>query len=245
MLTGAAAGIGRATALALAERGANLLLVDRDAAGGTAITWELRAGGGKFEFIEADIGCVPDLQRIRDAAQAYGSIGSLINIASKPVFVPEGTEFTPWLDSFQWSVASYAVLATLLRPQMAVGSSIVNMSSVSALRAQPGYGPYSASKAAVLALTRAMAADYAKYGIRANAVCPGTVWTENNARHIGEDHGLDKAGADAHPAFGGRALLQRCASPEEIAEAIVFLASDSASYMTGTHLLVDGGYCAS
>ncbi len=176
----------------LADHGAELVLADIDDSAGIAMEAELRSKGAAAKFVRTDIGRIEDLASLRDSAAALGVVHSLINIASKPLFATETTTFDIWREVFQWSVASYAVLATLVRPHMSRGSSIVNMSSISALRAQRGYGTYAASKAAVLSLTRSLAAEFGSAGIRVNAVCPGTVWTENNARHVAEDRGLDR-----------------------------------------------------
>jgi NAD(P)-dependent dehydrogenase (short-subunit alcohol dehydrogenase family) len=246
LVTGAARGIGRATAMALAARDAWVLLVDRDAQAVETARDALRACGGRGDSIVADIGSSDDLRRVVDGVrETPGHLDVLINIASVPVFGRDIQTFAPWDESMRTSVAAYAILSAMFRPLMRGRSaSIVNMASISAHIAQPGFAPYAASKAAVIAMTRCMAAEYAVDGIRVNSVSPGTVWTESNAGHIAAEFGVDRAGADRHPDIGGKHLLQRCADPEEIAEAIVFLASASASFVTGADLLVDGGYCA-
>lgn len=244
VVTGGAAGIGRATARVLAGYGARVVVVDRDAEGGEAVAAGIRGGGGHARFVRADIGVQADLEGVADAVRGDpGHVDVLVNIASRPIFGTETHSFAPWEEVIRCSAGAYSVLTTLLLPLMeGRRASVVNMSSISALIAQPGFGTYAASKAAVSALTRCMAADFAPRGVRVNAICPGTVWTDNNAYHIGREHGVDRAGADAHPEIGGRHLLRRCADPEEIGEAIAFLASDSSSFVTGTELVVDGGY---
>jgi dihydroanticapsin dehydrogenase len=121
------------------------------------------------------------------------------------------------------------------------GGAIVNVCSISAHIAQPGYLTYNASKGAVAAMTRCIAMDLSPHNIRVNSVSPGTVWTQSNQRYLARTRGLDRAGADKAPDIGGAHMLKRCADPEEIADAIMFLASDNASFITAEDLFVDGG----
>ena len=109
--------------------------------------------------------------------------------------------------------------------------------------AQPNFVTYNTTKTAILGLTRCMAMDLAPDNIRVNAVCPGVVWTQIVERQV-VAMGLDRAAADVHPQWAGAQLIHRCADPHEIAYAILFLASDEASFITGTHLMVDAGYTA-
>src|SRR5262249_49908256 len=115
--------------------------------------------------------------------------------------------------------------------------------SISSFIAQPHFVTYNATKAAIANMTRCMALDLAPDNIRVNAVCPGTVWTPIVER-LTREAGLDRAAADAHPQWGGSHMIQRLAEPREIAQAILFLASDEASFITAANLMVDGGYTA-
>ena len=123
------------------------------------------------------------------------------------------------------------------------GGSIVNLGSISSFIAQPQFVTYNATKAAIANMTRCMALDLAPDNIRVNAVCPGAVWTQIVQR-ITREAGLDRAAADAHPDWGGAHMIHRIAEPREIAYAILFLASEEASFITGENLMVDGGYTA-
>ena len=127
--------------------------------------------------------------------------------------------------------------------RQAGGGSIVNLASISSFIAQPNFVTYNTTKAAILGMTRCMAMDLAPDNIRVNSVCPGVVWTQIVERQA-RDMGLDRAAANVHPAWAGAQLIQRCAEPREIAHAILFLASDDASFITGSHLMADGGYTA-
>jgi dihydroanticapsin dehydrogenase len=162
------------------------------------------------------------------------------------VFVLHGIEATPedWRKILDVNVMGVALAAKHAVPEMrkAGGGAIVNLGSISSFIAQPNFWTYNASKAAIANLTRCMALDLAPE-IRVNAVCPGAVWTQI-VQKITAEMGLDRAGADAHPEWGGAHMLKRIADPREIACAILFLASDEASYITAANLMVDAGYTA-
>ena len=180
-----------------------------------------------------------------EAVNAFGAIHVLVNNAA--VFVLRGIEATPdeWRQSLDVNVMGPSLVAKHVAPAMrqAGGGSIVNLGSISSFIAQPNFVTYNTTKAAILGMTRCMALDLVKDNIRVNSICPGVVWTqvvERQARAMG----LDRAGADVHPQWAGAQIIQRCADPREIAQAILFLASDEASFITGAHLMVDGGYTA-
>lgn len=243
VVVGGANGIGRATSIVLSEYGARVHIADKDVSVGSALAATINSSGGTACFHRVDIGETADIVRLSDElGHSPGRVDGLVNIAAHNRFLTETVDHSDWEDVFRYSVAGYAVLATRLRPLMGRGASIVNMSSISALVAQSGYGTYAAAKGAVDSFTRCLALDLAKFGIRVNSILPGTVWTAANAAHIARDFGLDRDGADRDPRFGGLHPLGRCADPEEIGEAIAFLVSDSASFMTGARLVVDGGY---
>ncbi len=123
------------------------------------------------------------------------------------------------------------------------GGAIVNLSSISSFIAQPQIVTYNATKAAIANMTRCMALDLAPDNIRVNAVAPGAVWTQIVQQRTREA-GMDRAAADKDPTWGGAHMIQRIAEPREIAYAILFLASDEASFITAENLMVDGGYTA-
>ncbi|PZG32104.1 short-chain dehydrogenase [Spongiactinospora gelatinilytica] len=244
VITGGASGIGLATAAAFAERGVSVAIADIDEEAGRKAESLL---GERALFVRAD---VSDEQQIiglmRAAAARFGRLDILVN--SAVALVAKGVEATPeeWGRAFATNVFGYALCAKHALPYMRErgGGAIVNISSISALIAQPDRITYSAGKGALQSLTRGLALDLAADGIRVNAVCPGTIWTPPNEAYLGATMGLDRAGADAHPAVGGEAMLRRVGGPEEVAEAVVFLASDSAGYITAASLVVDGGQTA-
>jgi dihydroanticapsin dehydrogenase len=123
------------------------------------------------------------------------------------------------------------------------GGAIVNLGSISSFIAQPNFWTYNASKGAIANLTRCMAMDLADDNIRVNAVCPGTVWTQIVER-LSKEEGLTPEQAHADPKWGGSHMIKRIADPREIANAILFLVSDEASFITAECLMVDGGYVA-
>lgn len=154
-----------------------------------------------------------------------------------------GASQATWQRSFTVNAIGYALWINHFVKALPKGreGAIVNVSSISAHIAQPDFATYSAAKGAVSSMTRCFAFDLAP-SIRVNAVSPGTIWSESNARFIKENLGLDREAADADPGIGGRHVLQRCGDPEEVANAVVFLCSSTASFVTGAELLVDGGY---
>jgi dihydroanticapsin dehydrogenase len=182
------------------------------------------------------------------AAQAiahFGSIHVLVNNAA--IFILKGIDAKPeeWRPMLDINIMGPALVAKHVVPAIrsAGGGSIVNLASISSFIAQPNFVTYNTTKAAILGMTRCMAMDLAPDNIRVNSVCPGVVWTQIVERQA-RDMGLDRAAADVHPAWAGAQLIKRCADPREIAHAILFLASDDASFITGSHLMADGGYTA-
>ena len=242
LITGALTGIGRATALAFAKEGARLMVSGRRDDAGSALVAELRATGVEAEFVRADVRHEDDVQALVDKTVArFGRLDVAINNA--------GTEGTPGPLTEQ-TTESYAaafdtnVLGTLLsmkhemRVMQAQGSgSIVNLSSTMGQRGAANASLYTASKHAVEGLTKSGALEGAPFGVRVNAVAPGPVDTELLTRFTGSPE--RKAGLVAG------VPLKRAGKPQEIADAIVFVASDKASFITGQTLGVNGGKTAS
>jgi NAD(P)-dependent dehydrogenase (short-subunit alcohol dehydrogenase family) len=156
-------------------------------------------------------------------------------------YLDDGLETTreDWLTAFDVNVVSGVQLTQRVAPHMAWrgGGAIVNFASISGKRAQPLFFVYSATKAAILGVTRNEALKLAEHGIRVNSVSPGWTWSNPMIQLFGEREKVDDVAANLQ-------LLGRTAEPEEVAEAVVFLASDKASFVTGTDLAVDGGYTA-
>jgi NAD(P)-dependent dehydrogenase (short-subunit alcohol dehydrogenase family) len=246
VITGAGAGIGRATAELFAEEGAAVVIAERDESTGRDAARKISETGGRVRFISTDVADEPSVKRMAaEAVETFGAIHILVNNAA--VFVLRGIEATPeeWRQSLDVNVMGPSLVAKHVVPAMrqAGGGAIVNLASISSFIAQPNYVTYNTTKTAILGMTRCMAMDLAPDHIRVNAICPGVVWTQIVERQA-VAMGLDRAAADVHPQWAGAQLIQRCAEPREIAYAILFLASEEASFITGTHLMVDAGYTA-
>jgi NAD(P)-dependent dehydrogenase (short-subunit alcohol dehydrogenase family) len=241
LITGALTGIGRATALAFAEEGARIVVSGRRDEEGRKLVVELRKRGVEAEFLRCDVRHDDDVRDLVDETVArFGRLDVAVNNA--------GTEGKPGPVTEQ-SAESYAatfdtnVLGTLLsmkhelRVMQAQGHGIiVNLSSTTGSKAAPGASVYTASKHAVEGLTKSAALEAAAFGVRVNAVAPGPVETEMLNRFTGSAE--RKAGLIAG------VPLKRAGTPEEIAQTIVFLASDKASFITGHIIAADGGKLA-
>jgi NAD(P)-dependent dehydrogenase (short-subunit alcohol dehydrogenase family) len=241
VVTGGAAGIGRATARALASEGASVWIADVDEAGGERVAAEIGDAGGKATFRRTDVRSMAEVEALVGAVvDRHGRIDVLVNNAAVAVPGSAGE-----LAEEDWARVIDVNLSGVWRgmraaiPRMlAQGEGcIVNLSSVQAHVGFVGWAGYAASKGGIDALTRQAAVEYAARGIRVNAVVPGTIMTEMNER-IMRDSG------DPEAVMAGWTAMHptgRIGQPEEVAAAIVFLASDEASFITGELLRVDGG----
>jgi len=244
IVTGGAAGIGHATVLLLAREGAKVVVVDIDEAAGAESAAQVRARGGEAIFVQADISREDDVHRACDSAlNAFDQVSILVNNAAS--FVLKGLEAT--VEDWE-RVVGVNIIGTALMSRYAVeamkrnrGGAIVNLGSISSFVAQPSFTAYSATKAALVQMTRNMAIDLAEFGIRVNCVCPGTILTQASNNHM-ENAGMTLEEFIA--VEGPKNPLGRVGEPSEVAHAILFLASDEASFITGAHLMVDGGYTA-
>jgi len=244
MITGAASGIGQATATLFAEEGASLVLVDCDgerlAAHAATLpperTWSRTADVSRAAEVES---------AVSEALARVGPIDILCNIAGRSAFGDVlGTSEEVWDDILATNLKSVFLCSRAVLPGMIERErgSIVNAGSVWGLAAGSQTAAYCASKGGILSLTRSMAVDYARYGIRVNALCPGGVDTPMLDRYAESMPTLTAAAARkvvtmTHP-------LGRLAEPTEVARAALFLASDEASFVTGSNLVVDGGFLA-
>jgi NAD(P)-dependent dehydrogenase (short-subunit alcohol dehydrogenase family) len=241
VVTGAAAGIGRAAAIALAKESARVGIGDVDEAGGQRVAQEIARDEGEAFARRTDVRSSDDVRAlVREAVDRYGRLDVMVNNAGVAI---GGTAADMSEDDWNrvvdtnltgvWRGMRFAI------PEMmkAGGGSIVNMSSVQSHVGFLGWAGYAASKGGIDALTRQAAVEYAPKGIRVNAIVPGTILTEMNERIMAESGDPERVMADwvsMHP-------IGRVGRPEEVAAAIVFLASDESTFITGELLRVDGG----
>jgi NAD(P)-dependent dehydrogenase (short-subunit alcohol dehydrogenase family) len=241
LITGALTGIARATALAFAHKGANIVVSGRHDEAGAALVVELRAAGAEAEFVRADVRHEGDVRALVDTAVArFGRLDIAVNAAGsegKPGPATEQTAET-YAATFDTNVLGTILgMKHELRVMQARGSgSIVNISSTFGHEGGAGASIYAASKHAVEGLTKSVALEAGGFGVRVNAVAPGPVQTAMLDRFTG--------GAEGKACLATLNAQKRIAEPEEIARAILFIASDEASFVTGHILTVDGGKSA-
>ncbi|MBI5840586.1 MAG: glucose 1-dehydrogenase [Chloroflexi bacterium] len=248
IITGATSGIGRATALLFADHGAGLVITGRRVDLGKSVEAECRRRGARCVFVEADHTKGEDCQRVVDAAAAeFGRIDILFNNAG---IVTKGTAETTeekvWDDTLALNVTAVWRMCRLVIPHMkrqGRGMIVNNGSDWSVVAGRNAF-PYIASKGAVGMMTKAMALDFAQDGIRVNAVCPGDTfvdrWMEKGYFEGSNPVLLEEAIKESSAYIP----MGRFGKPEEIAKAVLFLASDDSSFVTGHLLLVDGGNTA-
>lgn len=244
IITGGAAGIGRATALLFAEEGAKVSIIDVDREAGRQIVKAIESKGGHALFVDGDVSKEEDAAHVtNETARAFGRVDILVNNAA--VFLMKGLEASveDWDRSLRVNVVGAALSSKHAVEEMKKTGkgAIVNLGSISSFVAQPEFITYSVTKAAILQMTRNMALDLAPFNIRVNCVCPGTILTSATEAHM-QKVGLTMEEFVAEE--GPKHLLNRIGEPREVAYAILFLASDEASFITGAHLMVDGGYTA-
>jgi len=242
IITGVGAGIGEAIAIRFAKEGARLVLNDINEPAARATLHKVADLGAQATLAIADISQESGARSISDKAIAhFGALDILVNNAADFTQMGvERAEVADWQKVLGVNVIGTALVSKHAIPHMkARGGAIVNIASVSGLIAQPDFATYNASKGALLTMTKCMALDLAPYQIRVNSICPGCILTSASYREI-ERMGLtfeqwrDRV-APLH-------MLNRLGEPREVANAALFLASDEASFITSTHLMVDGGY---
>lgn len=241
IITGAASGIGRATAILFAREGAAVAIADLNDVTGREVALEIQAAGGRAFFECADVSAAADCRRIVERTRAeFGALHVLFNNAGiiRRASVLETSE-SDWDRVMAVNVKSIFLVSKAAIPLMleSGGGSIVNTASGWGIRAGERAAVYCASKGAVVLLTKAMALDHGPQKIRVNCVCPGdtdTAMLRSEAQQLGAPEKLFLAEAARRP-------LGRVGKPEEIAEAVLYLASDASAFVTGTALVVDGG----
>ena len=248
-VTGGASGIGEATVRRFVAEGASVAFCDRDSDRGHRVATELAATGAKVAFTQADVGTeAACLAFVNGAARQFGRLDILVNNAGirKYEKVDEASAAS-WNEILGVNLMSYVFCAKAAVPLMRHdqgrdrGGAIVNVASVRSVVSGGGNLQYDTTKAAIAGLTRALAADHSSEGIRVNAVGPGPIFTPFHQRRIAAA-GETVEQYNAQAARG--TMLKRPGRAEEVAAAILFLASDDASYVTGALLFVDGGMTA-
>jgi NAD(P)-dependent dehydrogenase (short-subunit alcohol dehydrogenase family) len=245
IVTGGAQGIGGATARRLAEEGAHVLIADVDEATATQNVATIREAGGTAAFFRADVGQHDDVRAmVEHAVSQWGRLDILVNTAYSPVGgARRGEGGAVEVSEEGWDLGMGVLVKSMFLgakyavPHMerAGGGSIVNLSSVHGLLMSPNALVYEAGKAAVIGVTKQMATQFGPANIRVNCICPGHIVTERIQANMWDRN------PEGLRFFEEQYPLRRCGRPVDIANAIVFLCSDEASFITGHALVVDGG----
>ncbi|MDQ4489519.1 glucose 1-dehydrogenase [Sinomonas sp. ASV486] len=240
VVTGGAAGMGRAHARLLASEGARVVVTDVDAAGGRETVALIQGEGGTATFVEHDVSKAKDWESVvGHATEEYGRIDVLVNNAGILAFTAlQDTEEEVWDRIFAVNAKGtyLGCKAVLPAMQRSTAPSIINISSMYGIIGAPNAAAYEASKGAVRTLTKAAAVDFKEFGIRVNSVHPGVIATAMTNDIL--------ADAEGTKALLGTTILDRPGQPEEVSAVVLFLASDESSFMNGSEVVVDGGYIA-
>ncbi len=258
IVTGGSRGIGQAIARKLAEEGARVVVAARSGDAAAEAAAVIVASGGEAISIPCDVRSSGDVDRlVNQALERYGHIDILVNNAGiSPVVVePQEIREDDWDAILDTNLKGTFLLSTAASHDMIARGSgvIINIASIAGVQPIPLESAYCASKAGMIGLTKALAFDWAKYGIRVHAVCPGYIATEMNRgvrvmaeglieRHATPANAEEVFATSLYSSIVGRTLLGRFGETGEIADVVAFLASDRARYMTGAVTMVDGGW---
>jgi len=238
LITGGSMGMGRTHALRLALEGAKVIITDISDAEGQQVVDEIKGAGGEAIYRRLDVVDEANWKAVvKECMEIYGKIDVLVNNAGILIMKPvEETETAEWDRIFDVNVKGvfFGTKHILPAMQRAGGGSIINISSIYGLIGAPQAAAYQASKGAVRLFTKASAVDYAQYNIRVNSVHPGVIDTPMTKDLLADE--------EVKQALLGTTILNRPAKPEEISNAVLFLASDESSFMDGSEMIVDGGY---
>lgn len=241
LVTGGTSGIGSATAVRFAKEGASVAITGRNAERGEKVVGEIASAGGEAIFIRADVRLAEDCRRaVERTLERFGRIDVLFNNAGvfHPRTVPECTE-EEWDETIDSSLKGAFLMSKYALPSMIERGtgSIIHMSSGWGIQGGDHAAAYCAAKGGLVVMAKAMAIDHGPSGIRVNCVCPGDVETPM----LPDDAAKRGMSWDDYAALAAKRPLGRIGTVEEIADAVVFLASDESSFVTGTALVVDGG----
>jgi len=241
VITGSGSGIGRAAAIEFAREGASVVVADINLAGALETAQRIHQMAGKAHAVEADVANPESVRNlVQETLRVFGKVHVLFNNAAIQVNkTVEDTAVEEWDREIAVNLGGVFLCSKFFMPHLrSTKGAIVNMSSVNAFFVEPTCAGYCATKAAIIGLTKAMAIDHGKEGIRVNCICPGYI-----------DAGLAEGYLQAQPdpqaaraSAGKLHALWRIGKPEEVGRAAVFLASDDASFVTGTAFVVDGGF---
>ena len=246
IITGGGGGIGRKTSLMMAAEGATVVVADREIAEAEETVRQIKqAGGPEAHAHQVEMSDDASIRKLAEMCKTtFGRVDILVNNAAARVY---GTVVDASLDDWEFilgvNLRGPGLICKHMIPMMKPGSSIINISSANAVVGRPGMALYDASKAGVMALTRSMACDHVDQGIRVNSILPGPTFTDFHIkRAAAEGRTLDTGLTKPHDE--GPGILRRQGMPEEIASAILYLASDAASFVTGACFNIDGGLSA-
>lgn len=243
VITGSGSGIGRAAAMEFAQAGARVVVADINLGGARETVARIGSAGGTALAIQADVASPDSVQRlVQETLTRFGAVHVLLNNAAIQINkTVEDTEVDEWNREIAVNLGGVFLCSKYFLPHLRqTKGNIINMSSVNGYFVEPMCAGYCATKAAIIGLTKAMAIDHGKEGIRVNCICPGYIDT-------GLAEGYFEAQSDpqaARAAAGRLHALWRIGHPEEVARAAVFLASDNASFVSGAAFTVDGGFSA-